>query len=476
MAAYKLYPDIWNEQGKTNDNSLARMLQLKPESLSPVLTYLMGKEDERFPLSFITEGMNNVMEIEGNEYEYNVIGRLQRPVPLATTVSTTNAGIGFTTFTVEFSERLFARDYVLFTPNQYQLQVVDDPTPAGTNWQYKVRLITPSSTAFVPATELVAGSLFSQAFAPVAPYGSTGNESFSVAPSKVRGQITTIRKSYAWEGNAANRSMTFEINMNGRTTKLWWDFEEYQHMLSFKQECEMLYWYAQDNRDTRGIINQKDKNGVAIPVGNGLLAQITNKDTYGVLTAEKIKQVVRDALYGMSDAQKKSITLFTGIGGADEFDRAMKDELGSRSYIKLDAGKFVYGTGYNLELGGFFNTYQHIDGHTITVKRLSLFDNGAAALASPRHPVTGLPMESHRMVFTDTSTYDGQPNLVMVNKKGRSMIRRVVAGINELPADFKANDLRASDKDASSIHLLKASQVVLRRFNTSIDLKCTLAS
>jgi hypothetical protein len=75
MAIFKLTPDvIWNEQGKTNDNSLQRQLLLKPEKLTPVLTYLMGQEDERFPLSFLTEGMQNTMEIEGNEYEYSIIG------------------------------------------------------------------------------------------------------------------------------------------------------------------------------------------------------------------------------------------------------------------------------------------------------------------------------------------------------------------------------------------------------------------
>jgi hypothetical protein len=30
----------------------------------------------------------------------------------------------------------------------------------------------------------------------------------------------------------------------------------------------------------------------------------------------------------------------------------------------------------------------------------------------------------------------------------------------------------SSDKDASSLHMLKTGQVVLRRFNTSIDLQC----
>lgn len=474
MAVYRLYPDIWNEQGKSDENSLAKQLLVQPEKLSPVLTYLMGQEDERFPLSFMTEGVGNTMEIEGNEYEYNVIGRLYRPVALAASVATAQPGLGFAEIDLVFSERLFGEGYVIFTQSGYQLKIVDKPKASGSNWLYKVVLNSTNASEFIPNTELQAGNLFAQAFAPVAPYGSTGNESFAVAPGKVRGQITTIRKSYAWEGNLTQRTMSFEVITGGKTSKMWWDFEEYQYNLQFKMESEMLYWYGKDNRDDRGIIQLKDKNGVAIPIGDGLFEQITNRDSYGILTAEKIKQVVRDALYGMSDASKKSITLFTGIGGADSFDAAMKDELSSRAYIKLDADKFVYGTGYNLTLGGFFNTYQHIDGHTITLKRVSLFDNGPKALASRRHPITGLPMESHRMVFVDTSSYDGQSNLVMVNKKGRSYIRRIVAGINELPADFKGNDFRASDKDASSLHLMKASGVVLRRFNTSIDMECTL--
>jgi hypothetical protein len=477
MAIFKLTPDvIWNEQGKTNDNSLQRQLLLKPEKLTPVLTYLMGQEDERFPLSFLTEGMQNTMEIEGNEFEYNIIGRLYSPVMLAESfTSSTQPGIGFTPFKLVFSERRFARDYMIFTPNGYQIRVTEDPTQRGTNWEYTFVLNATNASEFVPVSELVAGNLFSQAFAPVASFGSTGNESFAAAPGIVRGQITTIRKSFAWEGNAVERTMTMQVQTDKGTTNYWWDFEEYQHMISFKLECEMLYWYAKDNRDDRGIITLKDKNGVAIPIGDGLLEQITNKDTYGILTTQKVKQVVRDALYGMSDASKKSITLFTGVGGVEEFDNAMKDDLASKSYIKLDAGKFVYGTGRNLELSGFFSTYQHIDGHTITIKRVNLFDDGPKALASPKHPISGLPLESYRMVFVDTSTYNGKPNLIMINKKGRAMIRRVVAGINELPSDFKGNDFRASDKDASSIHLLKASGIVLRRFNTSIDLQCNLS-
>jgi hypothetical protein len=44
--------------------------------------------------------------------------------------------------------------------------------------------------------------------------------------------------------------------------------------------------------------------------------------------------------------------------------------------------------------------------------------------------------------------------------------------MNEVSANLTGNDSIATDKDASSIHFVKAGQVVLRRFNTSIDLRC----
>jgi hypothetical protein len=472
--AQLVFDQQWNEQMKTNDTSLAKMLMLKPDQLSPVLTYLMGDESQRFPLMYLSEGMKAMKEIEGDEYEYDVIGRLFKAIPLAETVSTANAGIGYSTFTIKFQEKLFPKDYTILTPNGYQLTVVGEPTQTNGLWSFPVKLVAKNSSQFLPASELTAGNLFSLGWAAVASFGSTGNESVSTAPYKVRGDITTLRKSYKWEGNVKYRStVTVKLPTQGGGEKsLWWPFEEYQHNLSFRQECETNYWYSTSNRDASGIINERDVNGNPIVRGSGILEQIMNKDTFGTLTVDKIHQTIRSTFYGMSDASNKVVTIFTGIGGRQEFDDAMKADLAARSYIKLTDAQFVTGSGYSLALGGYFDMYQHVDGYKIIIKTASIFDNGPQALASPRHPKTGLPLESHRLVFVDTSTYNGENNLVMVTKKGRSMVRAVVKGMNEVSANLTGNDSIATDKDASSIHFMKAGQVVLRRFNTSIDLRC----
>lgn len=463
----------WNEDMKTNDASLSRMLLTQPEKITPVLTYLMGNEDSRFPLHYLSEGMRSTMEIAGDEYEYDVVGRIFKAVPLAAVVSTTNAGIGYSEFTMTFNEGIFPEKYTIFSPRGYQL-VVKSRKNIGGQWQYTVAISgAKSSSDFIPSVELQAGALYTLGYYQAASWGSRGSESTSTAPYKIRGDVSTIRKSYAWEGNVKHRQAKgIELGTKGGgSTQLWWSFEEWQHNLSFRRECESAYWYSKSNRDVNGQINERDAEGNPIFRGSGLLEQIVNKDTYSELTAEKIKQTIRDTFFGMSDAQNKQITLFTGTGGRDAFDQAMKADLLGQGYIKLTDNKFVTGSGRKLELGGYFDTYHHVDGYTINIVTNNLYDDGPMSKGL-FHPKTGLPLESYRMTFVDTSIYDGTSNMVMITKKGRAMVRAMVKGMNEVSQNLSGNDLVATDKDASSLHMLKTGQVVLRRFNTSIDLQC----
>ena len=121
---------------------------------------------------------------------------------------------------------------------------------------------------------------------------------------------------------------------------------------------------------------------------------------------------------------------------------------------------------------GYFTSYDHVDGHTVNVVKVPLFDHGPVAQASRKHPETGLPLESYRMTFVDQSNYDGENNLQMINKAGREMLRWCVAG-SVVPKGFTETDTRASDIDGASVHMLKTAGILLRRFDTSLDLQCT---
>ncbi|HAH23896.1 MAG TPA: hypothetical protein DCL77_09075 [Prolixibacteraceae bacterium] len=469
----RLYEDIWNPQGMTDENSLSRALLTQPDVLSPVLTHLAGREDKRFPLSFLTEGIGHIKYINDIEYDYPVMGRLNKAVTALKLIA--GNGIAHSRFKVGFAEKWFVKQYIIENPSGLQMRIMEDPYEGdGGLWIYTVQLITTDSADFVVAAD-IEGLSFVQLFAPVAMSGSRGNESNTVAPSKMRNQISMIRKSYRYEGNVQNRTINVEFNIGGRVTKLWSDFEEWQNMLRWKEEVEYASWYSQYNRDKSGIVHMKDDNGQIITLGSGVLEQIPNYDTYSQLTAKKIKNTVRDVLYGASDASNMNIILFTGLGGLEEFDTAMKQELIAGSYIKnTDPSSFVTGSGNNLTLGGFFTSYKHIDGHTVTVRHLPLLDSGARALNSPKHPITGLPLESYRMIFLDMSSYDGETNIASVSRKGREMIRWAVAGAT-IPKGFTGNDLRANDIDGASVHFMKETGISIRRATNCMHLECKIS-
>jgi len=463
----------YNDSQMTDMNSLANAMLSKPTELSPIITHLAGKEDKRFPLSFLTEGVGNVKSIDRLEYEYRIKTHRLTTRPLAKAHTALGDG---NTFYLEFHDKWFIKDYVLVNAYGEQVRIMAEPEAVGANYRYLVQMINPDATANITVGD--EGDLWAQMYAPVGVDFSRGNASNWEVPGKVRNKIGTIRKSYHMSGNAKDFVAEFTLpKRGGGSTKLWMDYEEYTHMLNFKEECEMYYWYGQKTYDSSGKSTMKDENGQPVLVGPGLLEQVINKDTYSTLTESKIKNIIGDLFYGMTDANAKQVTLYTGTGGAREFDEALKGHMGadSNSWKVGGENRFITGSGRSLGVTGYFTSYDHVDGHSVKVVKLPMFDHGPVADARAKHPVTGYSLESYRMVFVDQSNYDGQANVQMISKKGREMMRWCVAG-SVVPRGFDSGSARASDVDGASVHMLKTAGIVLKRFDTSLDIECTAAS
>jgi hypothetical protein len=471
----KVKKTYYNSDQMTDMNSLSNALVSSPEQISPMITHLGGREDKKFPLSFLTEGLGNTKSIEKLEYKYDVNYHFRKTRPIAQSpASTADLGRGGQPFVLTFPDKWFINQYILVSESQVQVRIMGEPVPNGSNWDYTVQIASPD-TPVMPSEDVQAGKKFGQMFAPVGVDFSRGNASNWQAPAKVRHRLTTIRKSYQFSGNAKDYVASFDLPVKGgKTSKFWMDYEEWQHFLKWKEESELYLWYGKRSYDSEGVVQMKDENGQPVVIGPGLLDQIINKDTYSRLTATKLRELIGDVFFGMTDAQNVNVTLYTGTGGAREFDRAMKEELGSTNFTIYSNGKFLQGSGRELTLTGYFKRYEHIDGHTINVVKTPIFDHSALAQASRSHPESNLPIESYRMVFVDQSRYDGEPNLQMVNKKGREMLKWGVAG-SVIPRGMGNTPLRASDIDGASVHFLKTCGVCLKRFDTSIDLQCVAA-
>ena len=170
----RLYEDIFNAEGMTDENSLANALLTQPDVLSPVITHLAGREDKRFPLSFLTEGQGAIKYINDIEYDYPVMGRINKTVESSSLVS--GSGVNFTRFKVKFNEKWFIKQYIIESEEGIQARVMTDPVESDGGWVYTLQLVTADAADSVGSANC-AGKKWVQLFAPTAISGSVGNES-----------------------------------------------------------------------------------------------------------------------------------------------------------------------------------------------------------------------------------------------------------------------------------------------------------
>lgn len=481
-----IYHDKFDGKGFTDENSLSSALLTNPEQIVPVLTHLQGREDLKFPLSFLTEGQNNgikTVELNDVQYFYSTFRKLRKTDSIAVTPAvTTGVGLNNSYFTLDFRTNWLKVQHNVFSPSGVLCRIQKAPKKVGNFYRYELVKIKNNGVA-IPAADLLAGQQWSMgAGANVSESGSMGNASNVVMPGKMKNQISFLRKSYALRGNIARKTVEVQFKVDGKPTSLWMDFEKWQHSLNWKQDLEEHLWYSEYNRNPDGTIDLLDEDtGLPIPYCAGVFDQIDNNDTYGQLTADKIKRTVSDVLYGATDTGVMNIALFTGDGGAEEFDNAMKEEGNGFTMVSNSnvGDKFVGGAtnSHNLMFGGYFTSYKHVDGHTITLKKLPLLDFGGRAENSPKHPITGRPLESYRMTFLDMSMYDGLPNVQMATQKGRGMVTGVLQGMASTPYHFTGNNFEnvATEKDESKIHFLSAKSICIRRNTHCFNLTCDLS-
>ena len=154
--------------------------------------------------------------------------------------------------------------------------------------------------------------------------------------------------------------------------------------------------------------------------------------------------------------------------GLREFDRILREK--ASGYTLVDT-KFVTGSGQELTLGGQFTTYKGLNGITLTMKHLPLYDN--PVFNRKLHPVTGKPIESYRITILDLGMRDGEPNLRKVVRKGREMVVWHTAGAVS-PQGFAngVNTLRSNSKDGYSVHFLTEQGYMIADPTTCGELTC----
>lgn len=484
-----LLHETFNSEGFVNMQSLAKARMVNPEVLNMVVTNLMGKEKNKFPLLYLTQGQvggSKNIEIEGIEYEWPVSGRQRKTDAVAGSeyVSTDSIGFGGQVIEIVFKTSWFLNGHNLYAPSGKMCRVVSKEK-VSTGYKYRLQLIRSSANDTLPFSDVQPNTVWAIGNAAnVSESFSSGNESNWQTAGKLKNQISIHRKSFEVAGNISRRTLSFELpTQGGGTTKYFMPHFEWQKEQEFNEGVEEMLWESEYNRDENGVILTIDEaTQQPIPYGAGMKQQIPNRDTYGILTTAKLNRVISDALYGAQDKSEGhgvEMVIFGGEGAREDFSNAIKSDANSWSLYDGALNGNIKGGTHNLQYGAYFTSYRHISGTICTFALLPYLDFGPKAEIAPKHPISGKPMTSHSFYFIDMSTYDGQKNVQLIAQKGRSFIRGVKQGMTTLNYggnEVTTNDLNlATDQDKTSIHMLRTCGVAIRRNTHCYALECVLS-
>lgn len=442
-----LQQGLYEDRGYSNEESIAYLQLQKPVEINAFLTYNYGMDDDRFPLSFMTEGQGSsgVNDIATVQWTWSTMGRMKF-TDFITYFNTANTkpGLGGAEFEIHTASHWFIEQYGLIGPDgKTQLRIQKDLGESPYGYAYLVKLTNPNPNAFVDPEMLAKGKYWSMSAPTVSESYSKGNRSNSMGPGKMTSQLEFHRYSKEIAGNLANVVTQYQFkNGNGGTSNLWINEEMRQFNLTMRVMNEERLWIAEYNRNANGEIALKDRdNGKPIPHTSGMLeiCRESNYDTYGeYLTIGKLKRIVDDVLGRDTDTGKMEVVLMAGKGFMEDFDDAIKRDAKDSGFLTPLGEKEIQGSGYGLEYGAYFRAYKTVDGHRITVKHCSFFDKGTIAEAAKQngyiHPRTGLPITSHQAAFIDFSTYEGTRNVRMVRQKGQIYKAKVIEGMTDIPA------------------------------------------
>lgn len=461
---------------------------MKQDMLSTSLVHLYGQQmQQSLMLHQMTIGnaiygkdLSSIRKIPVNtfEYKWQIMGRIFRNGITSYTVydPATSIGIGQEKFYVWFDVNVFDKHYTIESPNEYQIRLISDGELDEHGWKYEA--VCQNSNA-IPVSELVGGNEWAQMFSVNSEEDSdeTGH-GYRVLPGEATNQLNLIRASRSWKGNVANKKLFIEVPVSeNKTSKYWIEQDKFFFDLFWMKSKETVMMYGEYNSNKNGTISLRENNATSAPisVGAGLLEQIPNTMNYTRLSYDLLRTLVMDVYFSNPLTAAQSVTLMTGQGGMEEFDRAMKDYLNSSNVAwNTTNDKVVQGQGQEMSVNGYFTKVYFIGGYQVKVVHNKMFDYGFRAAKSPKHPVTNLPLESYRMIFLN-NPIDGSVNLQYVYEEGRELIEGTMQGLTANPSGIPYSNNIVTPRMTSSYHRAGTCGIALLNPVYSIHLKYLVA-
>lgn len=485
----------YDDRGYSNEETIAHLMLTQPEEINNTLTYTYGMDDDRFPLTFLTEGQgtSGVVDIKTETWTWKTMGRMRFNDYIVYNPNRADiqVGLGGATFELEFATHWLIEQYGLIAPDGVtQVRIMKDLGEGSHGgYRYRLKLTSPNPNQYVDPSNLLTGKYWSMTAPTISASYSKGNRSNVMGPGKMTSQLEYHRYSKEIAGNISNTIVTYEFKTKGGgTTNLWINEEMRQHDITIRIMDEERLWLAEYNRNINGEVTLLDEdNGQPIPHTAGMMqiCRESNYDTYGeILTLNKIERTIGDVLDKDTDTGTMEVVLMGGKGFMQDFDMAMRDDARSEGFATPLGDKMIEDFEGGLSYGKYFRRYKTVDNHIITVQHLPFLDKGTIADNDRSngnvHPRTGLPMSSHQCFLIDMSKYSGENgserNVRKVRLKGQIYLSGVLKGLTPIPAAWGGvpqNSL-GTEIDMSRYEIKNSYGLQVNNATKMMQLKCVL--
>lgn len=445
--------------GLTDSNYLYNNYLAEPEKLASVFTYQFGLSQNNI-VNLLTGGLGNVLEIQQNEYYWDLYSRNDKSLNIVKNYGDGGAtpGIQGTSFRVTMNADWFEVSDVLRGDKGTQVQV-KDKTSDGDGYVYTLILTDPDVTKFINADEVAVGARFSKMYSAVGEFSLKGGSIITSIGFKLHNRLNILRKDWAISRTASQTVLTVDMfdPQSGKATRNWTTLAEWTAMAEFHVEVEKSLMYSIYNKNASNYDTNGGSNGRPVQMGAGLREQISpsNIRYYTELTYDLLDQFTLDLSYSATlwGGDKKFVAL-TGKMGMREFNRAISAKASGLNFIVVDKGQFISGNGTNLEFTGIFKTVQFNNGVELTVAEFPLYDD--LEMNRELHPKTQKPIESYRFTILNVGQKNGKSNIRKVVRKGAAMGIWHTGGSIGMDGKIKTSlqTMGSSSRDGAEGHMI----------------------
>lgn len=442
--------DQKNWAGLTKANNLVHAgLTKGPAQLSQMISnlYEMVNGDDNL-VSFIEKFPTKYVDQE--TYEWMLRGSSERNIPLVkaaygtsfteiTSSTTVQVGLNFAPFYLYFAEKWFSAPSVIagLRPEDYQVKILEDPTPEGDLWRYKVGIFGNNPNTFMPLEELLQGVPYGQMYAPVErEFSKRGSDIQYESFYKLQNTVSYFRKGTKVPGSMIKMGKNIPLayafqDDKGNKQVAWIDKVGYEFYKQFRRDYARGIVYGKNTMGADGNAMQFGESGNPIMNGYGLYEQMQggNNGFYNVFNIDAFTYFLQGISYNKLNEDSRDFLVTTGEYGALQFHQAVQAKMGQYAWLRSDMN-FKNISDMNVSIQeGQIRSFDWINGIKVRIMIDKMLDSPISA-GKMRHPNGGY-ISSYIYNIWDFGTNGGEPNIRKVAVKGDEEYYKYVPGFRD---------------------------------------------